>query len=91
MVETDEPSQLVSYLQTLLPEKKRWELCTSLGFFKHGKTEFVRDLRGEMRHTEAKFEILEGIKGQVMLVFGLSSDRCVFKVMRDKFPATKKH
>ena len=89
MVVTDEPIQLVNYLHSLLPEKRRWELYASIGFFKHGKTEFIRDLRRNLRHTEDKFEISEGIKGQVMLVFGLGSFRTVFKVMRDRFPATK--
>lgn len=89
MVMTEEPTQLVNYLQTLLPEKRRWELFTSIGFFKHGKTEFIRDLRRDLRFSDDLFEISEGIKGQIMLVFGLSSFKTVFKVMRDRFPATK--
>ena len=41
-VVVDCPETMVAYLNELLPRKKRWELYTSLGFYKHGKTEFLR-------------------------------------------------
>ena len=89
MVAVDEPSVIVSYLQTLLPGKKRWELFTSIGFYKHGKTEFFRGFREHLDQSNDLFRISEGIKGQVMMAFTLDSYQTVFKVIKDKFPATK--
>jgi isocitrate dehydrogenase kinase/phosphatase len=89
MVDLASPGQLVDYLQRLLPVKKRWELYTSLGYYKQGKTEFVRGYRHHMDISHDRFVIAEGIKGQVMMVFSLASYQTVFKVMKDRFPATK--
>lgn len=89
MVDIDEPSQLVDYLQRLLPAKKRSELYTSMGFYKHGKTTFVRGYRRHLAQSSDPFVIAEGIPGQVMMVFALPSYQIVFKVMKDRFPATK--
>lgn len=36
------PSDFVIFLQTLTPFKKKHELCSPLGFYRYGKTEFVR-------------------------------------------------
>lgn len=90
MVDLEQPAALVDYLQTLLPGKKRWELSTALGYYKHGKTEFVRSYRQHLHESNDRFVIAEGIKGQVMMVFVLASYQIVFKVMKDRFPATKK-
>lgn len=89
MVDAEDPMQVVEYLQGLLPAKKKWELLTSIGYFKHGKTEFVRGYRQHLDHSEDLFVEAEGIRGQVMMVFGLASYQTVFKVMKDRFPATK--
>lgn len=89
MVAIDEPLAIVSYLQTILPGKKKWELFTSIGFYKHGKTEFFRGFRKHLDQSTDLFRISEGIKGQVMMAFTLDSYQMVFKVIKDKFPATK--
>lgn len=89
MVDAPWPNVLVSYLQSLLPFKRNWELYTSLGFFKHGKTAFVRGYRLHLERSDDTFYISEGIKGQIMMVFGLKSYQIVFKIMKDRFPATK--
>jgi len=89
MVAIDQPVAVVSYLQTILPGKKKWELYTSIGFYKHGKTEFFRGFRQHLDRSDDLFCISEGIKGQVMMAFTLDSYQTVFKVIKDKFPATK--
>lgn len=89
MLRTENPSGVVDYLQTLLPVKRRWELYASIGFYKHGQTEFVRGYQVQLQQSRDRFHIAEGIKGQVMTVFALDSYQTVFKVIKDKFPATK--
>ena len=89
MVACPDPEHVVAYLARLLPAKKRSELLTAIGFFKHGKTEFVRGYENHLANSTDKFVIAEGIKGQVMMVFGLASYQVVFKVIKDRFPATK--
>ncbi len=89
MVDIESPSALVSYLQTLLPDKKPGELFSAIGFYKHGKTEFIRGYRAHLENSDDRFVIAEGIRGQVMMVFSLPSYQTVFKVIKDKFPMTK--
>lgn len=89
MLRSGNPSRIVDYLHSLLPAKHRWELYTSIGFYKHGKTEFVRGYQAQLKHSDDRFHIAEGIKGQVMTVFTLDSYQTVFKVIKDRFPATK--
>lgn len=89
MVDVDYPNEMVEFLQQLLPNKKRWELYTSLGFYKHGKTEFFRGFLDHLNESEDQFVIAEGIKGMVMSVFTLPSYQTVFKVIRDRFSPTK--
>ncbi|XOV88989.1 MAG: bifunctional isocitrate dehydrogenase kinase/phosphatase [Pseudomonadota bacterium] len=90
MVDIDYPREMVDFLQELLPNKKRWELYTSLGFYKHGKTEFYRDFLQHLAQSTDQFILAEGIKGLVMSVFTLPSYQSVFKVIRDRFAPTKK-
>lgn len=90
MVDTDYPNEMVKFLHELLPNKKRWELYTAVGFYKHGKTEFYRGFLEHLDNSDDQFVIAEGIKGMVMSVFTLPSYQIVFKVIRDKFSPTKK-
>jgi len=90
MVSDRNPIALAAYLGTMLPAKKSWELLSAIGFFKHGKTEFVRGYREHLEMSDDQFLLAEGIKGQVMVVFYLPSYQVVFKVIKDRFPATKK-
>lgn len=89
MVDVEHPNEMVKFLQELLPNKKRWELYTSLGFYKHGKTEFFRGFLDHLDESDDQFVIAEGIKGMVMSVFTLPSYQTVFKVIRDRFSPTK--
>ncbi len=89
MVDVDSPRDMVQYLNELLPRKRAWEIYTSLGFYKHGKTEFYRSFLNHLENSDDQFVIAEGIKGMVMTVFTLPSYRMVFKVIKDKFSPTK--
>jgi isocitrate dehydrogenase kinase/phosphatase len=90
MVNVDVPSEFVSFLHSLIPSKSMGELYTSLGFYKQGKAEFVRDFIGHLRHSKDPFVIAPGIKGMVMTVFTLASYPVVFKIIKDKFSSSKR-
>lgn len=90
MAETQNPAELVAFLQELLPHKKHFELYTALGFYKHGKTLFYRNYLAHIDNSDDKFELAPGIKGLVMAVFHLPSYGVVFKVIRDEFAESKK-
>lgn len=90
MVDIDSPIDMVEFLAELLPNKKRWEIYTSLGFYKHGKTEFYRGFLDHLDQSDDQLVEAEGIKGLVMAVFTLPSYQVVFKVIRDRFAPTKK-
>ncbi len=87
--EVDCPRAVVEFLRTLMPRKPVDELYTSLGYHKHGKTELVRALVGHMQQHDARFEVAEGDKGLVMVVFALPSLNVVFKLIRDRFGPPK--
>ncbi|HSH48907.1 MAG TPA: bifunctional isocitrate dehydrogenase kinase/phosphatase [Halomonas sp.] len=84
------PSEFVAYLQELMPDKPEGELYASIGFFKHGKTEFFRALNRQVAKREDRFIIAPGVRGMVMAVFVLPSHRTVFKIIKDRFDPTKK-
>ena len=93
MADTQNPAEVVAFLQELLPHKKHFELYMSLGFYKHGKTVFYRNYLQHLQNTSAtadKFELAPGIKGLVMTVFHLPSYGVVFKVIKDEFAESKK-
>ncbi|MBV1906214.1 MAG: bifunctional isocitrate dehydrogenase kinase/phosphatase [Pseudomonadales bacterium] len=90
MVNTHSPRLLVTYLESLLPNKMRSELYSALGLQKHGKTEFYRGFLEHLDISDDKFIIAPGIKGMVMSVFILPSYETVFKVIKDKFTPPKK-
>ncbi|MCW8885979.1 MAG: bifunctional isocitrate dehydrogenase kinase/phosphatase [Motiliproteus sp.] len=89
MVEAPIPFEYVRFLHKLLPGKKIYEVYSSFGFYKHGKTMFYRDFLQHMENTYDKFIIAPGVKGMVMTVFTLPSLDCVFKVIKDRFHPTK--
>ncbi|WP_395344801.1 bifunctional isocitrate dehydrogenase kinase/phosphatase [Ningiella sp. W23] len=90
MAQTQHPAELVAFLQELLPHKKHFELYTSLGFYKHGKTVFYRNFLQHLDNSNDAFELAPGIKGLVMAVFHLPSYGVVFKIIRDEFAESKK-
>jgi len=89
MVDAPIPSRFVRFLSTIMPLKEKSELYNSIGFHKHGKTEFYRHILAHMKVSNDKFVIAPGIKGMVMSVFTLPSYPVVFKVIKDHFDRPK--
>lgn len=89
MVDAPVPSRYVRFLSSLMPHKTPDELYNSIGFNKHGKTEFYRDIVNHMRRSDDLFVIAPGIRGMVMTVFTLPSYGVVFKVIKDRFDPPK--
>lgn len=89
LVDTDIASEMVDFLQTILPFKSMSELYNSIGFVKHGKTVLYRDFLRHLAKSDDKFIIAPGVKGMVMSVFTLPSYNMVFKVIKDHFPPPK--
>jgi isocitrate dehydrogenase kinase/phosphatase len=87
--EVRHPAETIAFLRTLLPVKPVSELYNALGFHKHGKTEFYRDLQRHLTRTTEQFERAPGERGLVMEVFTLPSFDVVFKMIRDAFPPPK--
>lgn len=83
------PSEFVSFLKTLIPNKTLGELYHSIGFNKHGKTETYRELMQYLNSNNEKFVIAPGVRGMVMSVFTLPSYNFVFKLIKDKFTPPK--
>ena len=89
MVTAPIPFEYIRFLHRLMPGKHLYELYTSLGFYKHGKTVFYRDFLAHMENSDDQFVVAPGIKGMVMAVFTLPSLDVVFKIIKDRFHPTK--
>ncbi|WP_101759791.1 bifunctional isocitrate dehydrogenase kinase/phosphatase [Oceanicoccus sp. KOV_DT_Chl] len=89
MVDASVPSQYVSFLKTIMPQKEWFELYSAIGFGKHAKTEFYRTAVANTVKTNDQYIIAPGIKGMVMLVFTLPSFDYVYKVIKDRFTPPK--
>jgi isocitrate dehydrogenase kinase/phosphatase len=89
MVDAPLPYQYAHFLKTLMPKKLDYEIYNSLGFPKHAKTEFYRQLVHHLESSNDQFVIAPGIKGMVMTVFTLPSYNIVFKIIKDKFAPPK--
>ena len=83
------PYALVKFLQGLMPHKTKADLYSAIGFHKQGKTEFYRNFLAHLDSSNDKLELAAGIKGMVMSVFTLPSYPYVFKIIKDKFSASK--
>lgn len=85
MVDCPCPSALVAFLHEILPRKYQSELYSSIGYHKHGKTEFYYHFLEFIAASKEQFCLAEGVQGLVMFVFNLPSFPFVFKVIRDRF------
>jgi isocitrate dehydrogenase kinase/phosphatase len=83
------PREVIGFLHSILPRKRTSELYISLGYNKHGKTEFYGDLVSTIRATDEQFVPAPGKPGMVMTVFTMPSYEFVFKVIRDEFAPPK--
>ena len=89
-VDVRRPAELVSFLKSIIPRKKIAELYITIGYNKHGKSELYCDLLQHLDSSKEKFEIAEGERGMVMEVFTMPDYDVVFKVIKDRFPPSKK-
>ena len=91
MVSTLNPAQYVAILKRMMPHKETFELFTSIGFAKHGKTAFYQYAVSFTKKipVEQKYNSAPGIKGMVMLVFTLPDFDYVYKVIKDRFTPPK--
>lgn len=89
MVDVPVPAEFVGFLQRILPGKHIAELYTSIGFYKHGKSEFYRALINHLASTDDQFIMAPGVRGMVMSVFTLPGFNTVFKIIKDRFSPSK--
>jgi isocitrate dehydrogenase kinase/phosphatase len=89
MVDVAIPAEFVGFLKRILPGKHVAELYTSIGFYKHGKSEFYRALIGHLASTDDRFIMAPGVRGMVMSVFTLPGFNTVFKIIKDRFAHAK--
>ncbi|WP_153786979.1 bifunctional isocitrate dehydrogenase kinase/phosphatase [Pseudomonas sp. EMN2] len=89
MVDVPVPAEFVNFLKRILPGKHIAELYTSIGFYKHGKSEFYRALIGHLARSDDRFIMAPGVRGMVMSVFTLPGFNTVFKIIKDRFSPSK--
>ncbi|GAA0399175.1 bifunctional isocitrate dehydrogenase kinase/phosphatase [Cocleimonas flava] len=89
MVEHPVPSAIVSFLQRLMPQRKKEALYSSIGLHKQGKTDFYRGFLHHLDYSDDDLILAPGIPGMVMSVFTLASYPYVFKLIRDYFAPPK--
>ncbi len=75
---------LIEFLRSIMPSKPLSDLYFSLGFTKHGKTEFYRTLHKYVHESKEKFIIAPGKEGAVMIGFTMPSFGYVFKLIKDR-------
>jgi len=75
---------VIEFLKSILPQKDISELYASIGYNKHAKTEFYRDLHRFVHVSKEQYVIAPGKEGAVMLAFTLPNYNFVFKVIKDK-------
>jgi isocitrate dehydrogenase kinase/phosphatase len=88
-VDVDAPHDAITFLKSIMPAKRVAELYIALGYDRHGKAEFFRDLSRHLAASTDRFEFADGDRGMVMVVFTLPSYDVVFKVIRDRFAHPK--
>ncbi|MGY2401880.1 bifunctional isocitrate dehydrogenase kinase/phosphatase [Pseudomonas sp. SDO5271_S396] len=89
MVDVPVPAEFIGFLRRILPGKHIAELYTSIGFYKHGKSEFYRALINHLATTDDRFIMAPGVRGMVMSVFTLPGFNTVFKIIKDRFSPSK--
>ena len=75
---------VIAFLHSIIPHAELAELYSSLGYNRHGKTEFYRNLHRFVHVSKEQFVIAPGREGAVMIVFTLPNFEFVFKVIKDR-------
>jgi isocitrate dehydrogenase kinase/phosphatase len=83
-VDIERYDALIEFLRSVLPHAELGELYTSIGYHRHGKTEFYRNLHRFVHVSREQFVIAPGLEGAVMIVFTLPNFDFVFKVIKDR-------
>ena len=78
------PNDLVRFLRSIMPGKPLSEIYNSIGFHRHGKTEFYRDLHHYIHLSNDQYVAAPGLEGAVMLVYTMPRYDYVFKVIKDR-------
>jgi len=82
-VDVERFDALIELLRSIIPHAELAELYTSLGYNRHGKTEFYRDLHRFVHVSKEQFVIAPGLEGAVMIAFTLPNFGFVLKVIKD--------
>jgi isocitrate dehydrogenase kinase/phosphatase len=83
-VDEERYDALIVFLRSILPESDLAELYNGLGYNRHGKTEFYRDLHRFVHVSKELFVPAPGLEGAVMIAFTLPHYPFVFKVIKDR-------
>jgi isocitrate dehydrogenase kinase/phosphatase len=83
-VDIERYDALIAFLHSILPGADLAELYTVLGYNRHGKTEFYRELHRYVHVSKEQFVIAPGKEGAVMIAFTLPNYGSVFKVIKDR-------
>ena len=83
-VDVERYDGLIRFLQSFMPQATLAELYAALGYNRHGKTEFYRDLHRFVHVSREQFIIAPGLEGAVMIAFTLPNFGFVFKVIKDR-------
>ena len=83
-VDVERHDGLIRFLQSIMPQATLSELYAALGYNRHGKTEFYRDLHRFVHVSREQFVIAPGLEGAVMIAFTLPNFGFVFKVIKDR-------
>jgi len=89
LADIENTSELMKFLKSIMPQKRRSELYNSIGCDKHGKTVLYREINKHIAQSYDNFEIAPGIRGMVMDVFTLPTMNIVVKIIKDKFDPPK--
>ena len=89
-VDVERPSDLILFLRSIMPRKRAAELYISIGYNKHGKTVLYRDILQHLAFSSEQFELAQGERGMVMIVFTMPDYDLVFKLIKDQFAYPKR-
>ena len=83
-VDVERYDALIEFLQSIIPSADLAELYTSLGYNRHGKTVFYRELHRFVHVSKEQFVAAPGLEGAVMIAFTLPNYGFVLKVIKDR-------
>jgi isocitrate dehydrogenase kinase/phosphatase len=82
-VHTNDYREVLSFLDTLAPERGHPAMCAVMGFTHPARVALNQKLRGHLRDTDEQFAHVPGRTGMAMVVFAPPTFPYVFKVIRD--------